>query len=528
MINIWFVTILLRQIVSKHRHDVCGCVVVVVFVDAIFVQFSRYCTAKNRMKAWVYLVNHFLDLSRQGKNTHFFLKIIFRLNIFYLKMGDPFIAYQAPTGNQQIVTNNVNQPPDSIKKSLQYTAFDRDMSKIEKETSSLGFAGGGAIAAIVVGIVAIALAGTALHEASDHGEDDHRFSSLIVGSGNTISGNSSFSMIGGGTANSIIQNSDNSFIGGGETNKIEVTSSSGGRSAIIAGRDHIIDTGGVASAIIGGHQNKVSGYNSVILGGEYNIINIAGKHSVILGGGKGGSTDDGNIIEAFGSAILAGNTNKIVGDVSFVAMLGGEGLSTPRSGSSFQHSTIAGKYNSFGTSEMNAIQTTPTPTEFRFMVGGGTDNNDRKNAFTVDNFGNLYFGTCYGASIFSRNSSGGFDAKAFTIQHPIEEEKWLVHSCLEGPEAGVYYRGKDVAPTTVKLPEYATKIADNFTVQITPIGQPRMMSSTEVNEDGFFDVMGDGKFHWHVTGRRLEIDPEPRKDSIIVNRWGPYTWNEKV
>ena len=81
--------------------------------------------------------------------------------------------------------------------------------------------------------------------------------------------------------------------------------------------------------------------------------------------------------------------------------------------------------------------------------------------------------------------------------------------------------------TTIKLPEYARKIADNFTVQITPIGQPRLMGSTEVNEEGVFDVMGEGKFHWHVTGRRLEIDTEPYKNDITINRWGPYSWNQR-
>jgi hypothetical protein len=32
--------------------------------------------------------------------------------------------------------------------------------------------------------------------------------------------------------------------------------------------------------------------------------------------------------------------------------------------------------------------------------------------------------------------------KSFVIQHPINTNQYLVHVCLEGPEAGVYYRGK--------------------------------------------------------------------------------------
>ena len=33
-------------------------------------------------------------------------------------------------------------------------------------------------------------------------------------------------------------------------------------------------------------------------------------------------------------------------------------------------------------------------------------------------------------------------AKTFVIDNPIHNDKYLVHSCLEGPEAGVYYRGE--------------------------------------------------------------------------------------
>ena len=32
--------------------------------------------------------------------------------------------------------------------------------------------------------------------------------------------------------------------------------------------------------------------------------------------------------------------------------------------------------------------------------------------------------------------------KTFIIDHPIDKNKYLVHGCLEGPEFGVYYRGK--------------------------------------------------------------------------------------
>jgi hypothetical protein len=64
-------------------------------------------------------------------------------------------------------------------------------------------------------------------------------------------------------------------------------------------------------------------------------------------------------------------------------------------------------------------------------------------------------------------------SKTFVINHPVDTEKYIVHACLEGPEAGVYYRGTskiDDKYTLVKLPEYVDKIAVEFTVFVNAIG----------------------------------------------------------
>jgi hypothetical protein len=39
-------------------------------------------------------------------------------------------------------------------------------------------------------------------------------------------------------------------------------------------------------------------------------------------------------------------------------------------------------------------------------------------------------------------ATGPQGPKTFIIEHPIDTSKYLIHACLEGPEAGVYYRGK--------------------------------------------------------------------------------------
>ena len=69
--------------------------------------------------------------------------------------------------------------------------------------------------------------------------------------------------------------------------------------------------------------------------------------------------------------------------------------------------------------------------------------------------------------------AGSFSAssKSFLIDHPTKENKKLEHGCLEGPEFGVYYRGR-AQSNTITLPDYWTGLArgDSITVQLTPKG----------------------------------------------------------
>ena len=60
--------------------------------------------------------------------------------------------------------------------------------------------------------------------------------------------------------------------------------------------------------------------------------------------------------------------------------------------------------------------------------------------------------------------------KEFDIPHPTKENHRLVHACIEGPEIGVYYRGKLKNTNTIVLPEYWRGLVDpeTITVNLTP------------------------------------------------------------
>ena len=62
--------------------------------------------------------------------------------------------------------------------------------------------------------------------------------------------------------------------------------------------------------------------------------------------------------------------------------------------------------------------------------------------------------------------------KNFSIPHPQRRGYNLVYSCLEGPEIGVYDRGRLRGTNEIKLPEVWRDLVDeeSITVSITPIG----------------------------------------------------------
>ena len=123
--------------------------------------------------------------------------------------------------------------------------------------------------------------------------------------------------------------------------------------------------------------------------------------------------------------------------------------------------------------------------------------------------------------------------KTFIIEHPLDNSKYLVHACLEGPEAGVYYRGKATIENNlsviIQLPNYVSPLATNLSVQVTPIyskdNKSKNIYETSEIENNQFTVYGkNGCFYWTVYGTKDEIHVEVNKSAINVQRNGPYTW----
>ena len=150
----------------------------------------------------------------------------------------------------------------------------------------------------------------------------------------------------------------------------------------------------------------------------------------------------------------------------------------------------------------------------------------RSSAYGQVSSGALMYAT--NGELFYRSAS-----KTFVINHPTQSDAYLIHACLEGPEAGVYVRGKGViAPMTesmvITLPSYSNALATAYTIHVTGKREDKdaihSYRATRVI-DGTFTVYGPpGSFFWHAYGTRHAIVTEPRKEEVTLRGDGPYRY----
>ena len=123
------------------------------------------------------------------------------------------------------------------------------------------------------------------------------------------------------------------------------------------------------------------------------------------------------------------------------------------------------------------------------------------------------------AGIFTPGTFTAQGAKNFRIVHPLDKTKHLTHSCLEGPEIAVFYRGEAVTAggwAEITLPDYFEALvkAHDRTVHLTALfedeaEQVGMVAASRV-KDGKFKVwsaMPVQKFFWEVKAVRGDLDP---------------------
>ena len=105
------------------------------------------------------------------------------------------------------------------------------------------------------------------------------------------------------------------------------------------------------------------------------------------------------------------------------------------------------------------------------------------------NSGNLHTSNllaCSGqACAWSGSSINVQGWKGFDIKHPTKEGHRLRYICLEGPEGGVYHRGRITGTNVINLPDYWKDLVDidSISVQLQPIGRQQNLVIQEIDED---------------------------------------------
>tara|TARA_R110001632_G_scaffold1549_1_gene6844 strand:+ start:879 stop:1727 length:849 start_codon:yes stop_codon:yes gene_type:complete len=100
--------------------------------------------------------------------------------------------------------------------------------------------------------------------------------------------------------------------------------------------------------------------------------------------------------------------------------------------------------------------------------------------------------------------------KNFDIPHPTKEEMRLRYSVLEGPEIGVYIRGKITGTNIIELPDYWTELVheDSITVQLTSINSPCVhhVISTNISKVEIGCECGEIDAYYNIYAERKDVD----------------------
>jgi len=102
--------------------------------------------------------------------------------------------------------------------------------------------------------------------------------------------------------------------------------------------------------------------------------------------------------------------------------------------------------------------------------------------------------------------------KLFDIPHPTKNNFRLRHVCLEGPEAGVYHRGRLKDKNIIELPEYWKGLVDpeTITVNLTPHGCYQELFVKSIEWGSRITIMNNAggpiDCSYVVYGERKDID----------------------
>lgn len=118
------------------------------------------------------------------------------------------------------------------------------------------------------------------------------------------------------------------------------------------------------------------------------------------------------------------------------------------------------------------------------FITAGSSGGNQTSVMALHGNGNVSIGST-AAPAYKLFVNGSFAAttKSFVIDHPIKSGWKLRYASLEGPENGVYVRGRLKDNNVIVLPDYWRELVDvdTITVEITPVGKYQKLYVDSIN-----------------------------------------------
>jgi hypothetical protein len=127
----------------------------------------------------------------------------------------------------------------------------------------------------------------------------------------------------------------------------------------------------------------------------------------------------------------------------------------------------------------------------------------------VTSAGDVGIGTTSPGYKLEVNGSFAATTKSFVIDHPTRDGYKLRYGSLEGPELGVYVRGRS-KELIIELPEYWTELVhrDSITVNLTPVGKTQTLWVKDIRDNKVYvgSKCSEVEYFFTVFAERVDVD----------------------
>jgi hypothetical protein len=217
-------------------------------------------------------------------------------------------------------------------------------------------------------------------------------------------------------------------------------------------------------------------------GGTYAITNVANTLQFASGATVGSDTGTGRMVLNASGFLGLGTTQVPLtyldvrhnNSSTLAPQLSGITLRTANGHGMEYHMAHSNGYTGWVAAARVGANTSSFGSGFLEWITAGSSGGNQVSVMAMHGNGNVSIGST-AAPDYKLFVNGSFAAttKSFVIDHPTKTGHKLRYGSLEGPENGVYVRGRLKDNNVIELPDYWTGLVDedSITVDLTPVGK---------------------------------------------------------